>query len=200
MKKTKYIFMSMFLVAAALVFYPQFAQAGKGDDTSGKVDTGGVFKLFGRDLTVNGFIQQESAMGLDAQYSGRNLTDYFSTQIEWQYALTDWMSIYGINRVLGDMAYAIHNNNGWWKDANDTPAQPHNARRNLSWETNRYDEGWEVIRELYTDISAGKFKFRLGKQQVIWGESDGLRLMDCINPQDLRRTIFPGSSRSGYVT
>jgi hypothetical protein len=198
MKKTNYIFMSMLFVVAVLVMYPQPAQSAKADDTSGKVDTGGSYTVFGKPLKINGFVTQESAMGLDAKYSGRNLTDYFSAQIEWEYKLTDWMALYGINRVLGDMAYAIHDNEGWYKEATSTPAQHRNSRRNLSWETNRYDEGWEVFRELYTDISAGDFKFRLGKQQVIWGESDGLRLMDCINPQDLRREFNLRDSDEGY--
>jgi hypothetical protein len=198
MKKTKCIFMSLLFIMAALVFYPQSAQSAKAEDTSGKVDTGGVYTVFGKQFTINGFITQETAWGLAPKYSGKNLTDYFSAQIEWQYQLTDWMSLYGINRVLGDLAYTINDSRGWYKDANQTPARSSNSRENLSWETNRDDQGWEVFRELYADISAGQFKFRLGKQQVIWGESDGLRLMDCINPQDLRREFNLRDSDEGY--
>jgi len=56
----------------------------------------------------------------------------------------------------------------------------------MEWEWNINDRGWEVFREIYFDIYTENFQFRIGKQQVIWGESDGLRLMDCINPQDMR--------------
>ena len=188
----------MLFIMAALMFYPHPAQSAKAEDTSGKVKTGGEYTIFGKPFAINGFIQQESGWGVDSKFSGRNLSDYFSTQIEWEYRLTDAVSLYGINRVLGDLAYSINDNAHWWDKANRTPARSSNSRSNLSWETNREDEGWEVFRELYTEIKAGDFKFRLGKQQVIWGESDGLRLMDCINPQDLRREFNLRDSDEGY--
>jgi len=41
------------------------------------------------------------------------------------------------------------------------------------------------IRELYTDIEAGDgWAARLGKQQVVWGTADGMKLLDIINPTD----------------
>ena len=195
MKKTTYSFAVM-LIMTALVVTPQAVPAQ--ENTSGKVDTGGEYTLFGKPFTLNGFITQEFAMGVDPKFSGKNVTDYFSAQIEWQYKLNDWLSLYGINRILGDWAYDIHNKSSWFEDATSTPAQHDDARHNLAWETNKYDKGWEIFRELYADISAGNFRFRLGKQQVIWGESDGLRLMDCINPQDLRREFNLSDSDEGY--
>jgi hypothetical protein len=46
------------------------------------------------------------------------------------------------------------------------------------------------IRELYVDILQGPLFLRLGKQQVVWGESDGLRLADIINPLDFSWHYF----------
>ena len=46
------------------------------------------------------------------------------------------------------------------------------------------------MRELYMDATLGKWDFRIGKQQVVWGETDGLRLMDIINPLDMRRQFI----------
>jgi len=41
------------------------------------------------------------------------------------------------------------------------------------------------IRELYVDIAAGNgWDARLGKQQVVWGTADGMKLLDIINPTD----------------
>jgi hypothetical protein len=41
------------------------------------------------------------------------------------------------------------------------------------------------IRELYVDIEAGSgWSARLGKQQVVWGTADGMKLLDIINPTD----------------
>ena len=46
------------------------------------------------------------------------------------------------------------------------------------------------IREAYADIYAGEWFFRLGKQQVVWGQSDGLRVLDQVNPLSFREFIL----------
>lgn len=46
------------------------------------------------------------------------------------------------------------------------------------------------FRELYVDIRQGPLFLRLGKQQVVWGESDGLRIADIINPLDFSWHYF----------
>ena len=48
-------------------------------------------------------------------------------------------------------------------------------------------EAWE----LYADFFAGDFDIRIGRQQVVWGEADGLRINDIINPQDFKEFILP---------
>ncbi|TDI72911.1 MAG: hypothetical protein E2O82_07255 [Betaproteobacteria bacterium] len=40
------------------------------------------------------------------------------------------------------------------------------------------------LREFYFDINFDNSALRLGKQQVVWGQADGLKLLDVINPQD----------------
>lgn len=47
------------------------------------------------------------------------------------------------------------------------------------------------LRELYIDADWGGFYWRLGKQQVVWGQADGLRVLDVINPQEFREFILP---------
>ncbi len=42
------------------------------------------------------------------------------------------------------------------------------------------------LRELYVDTNAFGWDFRLGKQQVVWGTADGIKLLDIINPTDFR--------------
>ena len=46
------------------------------------------------------------------------------------------------------------------------------------------------LREFYADLMGDRFKLRLGRQQVVWGKTDGLRLLDLINPQDFREFIL----------
>jgi len=40
------------------------------------------------------------------------------------------------------------------------------------------------LRELYADISGGDWDARIGKQQIVWGTADGMKLLDIINPTD----------------
>ena len=44
----------------------------------------------------------------------------------------------------------------------------------------------DYLRELYVDTNAFGFDFRIGKQQVVWGTADGIKLLDIINPTDFR--------------
>ncbi len=46
------------------------------------------------------------------------------------------------------------------------------------------------LREFYIDYRPDWAKIRLGRQQVVWGKTDGLRLLDLINPQDFREFIL----------
>lgn len=45
---------------------------------------------------------------------------------------------------------------------------------------------YDYLREFYFDTTLGDIDFRLGKQQVVWGTADGIKLLDIINPTDFR--------------
>ncbi len=44
----------------------------------------------------------------------------------------------------------------------------------------------DYLRELYVDTYFADWSLRLGKQQVVWGTADGIKLLDIINPTDFR--------------
>ena len=51
------------------------------------------------------------------------------------------------------------------------------------------------LRELYLDATLddtaiGDAYLRLGKQQIVWGRADGLKVLDVVNPQDFREFIL----------
>ena len=48
------------------------------------------------------------------------------------------------------------------------------------------------IWELFVDVRKGNFWTRLGRQNVVWGESDGVRLLDVVNPLDNAWHPFEG--------
>lgn len=47
----------------------------------------------------------------------------------------------------------------------------------------------DYLRELYVDTKAGVADLRIGKQQVVWGTADGIKLLDIINPTDWREFV-----------
>jgi hypothetical protein len=42
----------------------------------------------------------------------------------------------------------------------------------------------DALREAYIDMEQGDWSIRAGKQQVVWGTADGMKLLDMINPSD----------------
>jgi len=42
----------------------------------------------------------------------------------------------------------------------------------------------DVLREAYVDAEVNDYSIRFGKQQVVWGTADGMKLLDAINPTD----------------
>ncbi|SMN15552.1 hypothetical protein CRYPA_1599 [uncultured Candidatus Thioglobus sp.] len=42
----------------------------------------------------------------------------------------------------------------------------------------------DALREAYIDTEINDFSIRAGKQQVVWGTADGIKLLDAINPTD----------------
>lgn len=51
-------------------------------------------------------------------------------------------------------------------------------------------EGELSLREWYIDTEFSKSFWRLGKQQVVWGQADGLKILDVVNPQSFREFIL----------
>jgi hypothetical protein len=52
------------------------------------------------------------------------------------------------------------------------------------------------LRELYVEGEIGRALFTLGKQQIVWGRADGLKVLDVVNPQDFHEFILPAFDES----
>ncbi len=62
-------------------------------------------------------------------------------------------------------------------------------RAEEGFQKHRLYSQFDWFRELYLDSYFGsedQFSTRLGKQQVVWGTADGIKLLDIINPTDFR--------------
>ncbi len=46
------------------------------------------------------------------------------------------------------------------------------------------------LREFYVETTIGRSFLTLGKQQIVWGKSDGLKVLDVVNPQEWREFIL----------
>lgn len=46
------------------------------------------------------------------------------------------------------------------------------------------------LRELVLETRVGRTHLTLGKQQVVWGQADGLKVLDLVDPQDFREFIL----------
>jgi len=46
------------------------------------------------------------------------------------------------------------------------------------------------LREFYLSQNTEHYSLKLGRQQVVWGKTDGLRLLDVVNPLDLREFVL----------
>jgi len=52
------------------------------------------------------------------------------------------------------------------------------------------------LRECYLDGTIGRTLLRVGKQQIVWGKADGLKVLDVVNPQSFREFILEDFDKS----
>jgi hypothetical protein len=136
-----------------------------------------AFTFFDGNFELKGFVRnitsvrtEEPNGGLGGDQFKKYDVDLMRTslQVEGSYTITPEFRFYGRWRGSYDGTFDLKNSQTFPKDVVDQ-----NQLEN-------------EFRELYVDIRKGPLFLRLGKQQIVWGESDGLRLADIINPLDLR--------------
>jgi len=159
-----------------------------------------TFQVFDRPLDLHGFVTQETAWRTGSLESFHNVSDYFTAQLEAAYVLNEHVEFYGIFRFFYDWAYNINSGHDWWeKGGSPSRGGYAGSRDNMAFELrDGRDRDLGLPRELYVDIHLGNLDLRLGKQQVVWGETDGLRLMDIINPCDWQREFILRDSDEGF--
>ena len=62
------------------------------------------------------------------------------------------------------------------------------SRLNGPWFNDQYAE--LSLREFYVDTDWAESSWRIGKQQVVWGQADGIKVLDVVNPQSFREFIL----------
>lgn len=87
-------------------------------------------------------------------------------------------------------------------DAHDAlePGKPsYDTYSTASKPVNLGNTGSVDIRDFYLEFQSDSGLTRLGKQQIVWGRLDGIKVLDLVNPQDFREFIIDdfGDSRIG---
>lgn len=95
-----------------------------------------------------------------------------------QGASTDKLSNSVLNDTLLQSTLRYQKDSDWRVDA------VLRARHEDKLEPQTYKE--LDLREFYLTKNTAQYTLKLGRQQVVWGKTDGLRLLDVINPLDLR--------------
>lgn len=76
----------------------------------------------------------------------------------------------------------------WGKDIRSTLR----GRLRLDRFDRLYEHAEIELREAYLDLPVGTgHDLRLGKQQIVWGQADGIKVLDTVNPQNYREFVLP---------
>ncbi|MBL7084876.1 MAG: hypothetical protein ISS43_02070 [Candidatus Omnitrophica bacterium] len=124
-------------------------------------------------LELGGFVKNETSVhlagGFDRFMKINNVMG-MKTNIK----ITDWMELFTYYRWFWDSVFTVEDRlygNVSFEDVNRKLRMP----EKLQW-----------LRECYVDIYTDRLDIRAGKQQVVWGTADGVRILDMVNPLDYR--------------
>ncbi len=144
--------------------------------------------LAGERLELTGYVKEQILL---RSHIPRNEKRFHDSAIDMAYT---GMLAEGLLHLKKDGSTKVHFFAGlrFWYDAAPRFDEslrrsiPHRARKNYS--IARDDE---YLNEAYLDITAPRWQLRIGKQIVVWGETDIIRTADVINPLDARYSL-PG--------
>jgi hypothetical protein len=136
-------------------------------------------------VSFGGFLENTSGVSVSHgsrffDTSNRFVMNRFTLQPEFNVDMTAWAKFFISWRFVKEPRYSAEAKS---REQSVTyfPARPVRPLRNTFYD--EYSpEPWEAVLDLRPH---DQFKLRLGRQFISWGETDGIRLLDLINPQDL---------------
>lgn len=148
-------------------------------------------------FNVSGFVRAQAAYSLENENPNNMATGKEDDQ--------DFNLIKGF--LVADLEYSKPTDNGsfriftrWranvdmtqdWSDGvGDYDAFPLEFDNDWTLARGDGDQAAGELWEAFADIRAGQAFFRLGRQNIVWGETEGLRTLDIINPLDLSQHLF----------
>ena len=129
------------------------------------------------DIDINGYFENQTAYRI---HTPNRISQFRNRlQVEIKGTATETFEYVVQLRGFHDAAYGYHKDD-YPETVRDQYGSSLSEKKPLN----------EIIREFYVDILLDNMEFRLGKQQVVWGEAIGLRITDVVNPQDYREFIL----------
>jgi len=117
-------------------------------------------------VTISGVIKNETASHLKM---GEFMKIENTVQMGVEYRPADYLHLFGLFRFFYDGVF-------------DAEEQYEPVKSELY----RTDVTNDWLRELYVDFLSHRLDVRVGRQQVAWGTADGVKVLDAVNPTDMR--------------
>jgi hypothetical protein len=141
------------------------------------------YSVGGKPLNLSGYISQGVGVSLNQKDRYDTEQDFQSAitnfYIEGDYSFTKNLKFYASGMFTADWIYDLKSNDQSWQDKRFSE-----SRKNGLYMDNQY---WQLLKEAHITYSPENYQVRFGKQIIAWGETDGFRLMNQINPVDGRR-------------
>jgi Protein of unknown function (DUF1302) len=143
-------------------------------------------KFFKENVSLSGFIENTSGVSVSHgsrffNTSNRFIMNRFIIQPELNVEMAEWAKLFISWRFVAEPRYSAETKS---REATVTYFPPQPVRPLI---VTYYSEYSPVPWEAVLDVSpTDRLKLRIGRQFISWGETDGFRLLDVINPQNLR--------------
>lgn len=133
----------------------------------------------GQTLTFSGYLREHLSMNLDShperKANGDRLDGQWELSMARTSALVQVRSDLGWGRTTVIWRGVREIKTGFLDDLDDNPAQNGDLM-------DRYNDS--EFREWYLDFTTGRIDWRLGRQQVVWGETDLFQALDLVHGYD----------------
>ena len=123
------------------------------------------------DLTIAGYLKDEFSLGLKTFNEVSKFKNIL--QLSGEYKFSDEWTFFTSAKYWYDSVYDL--------------GEKYDAAQHYMGHIQRTD--W--LRDCYLDYTSGPWFLRLGKQQVAWGQADGITILDRVNPADLTEYWLP---------
>ena len=171
------------IITASLLLVLRCGHASAADEP---VTDNELLKFLREKVSFSGFA--ENATGLSVSHGSRffntsNRLDMqrFTLQPEFNVDMTGWAKFFISWRFVKEIRYSAEAKSRHSRPVSTFPPSPVEPLPNTYYDEDSF-KPWEAVLDLRPH---DQLKIRIGRQFISWGETDGIRLLDLINPQDL---------------